>query len=63
MEFGRQVVGAKRDPMNGDVGPDLTHLMIRNTIASGAALNTPENLRTWIHDLSSVEPAATMPAF
>src|ERR1700691_1818102 len=30
---------------NGQFGPDLTHLMSRDTIASGAALNTPENLR------------------
>jgi hypothetical protein len=37
------------------------HLMIRNTIASAAALNTPENLRTLIHDPGSIEPAATMP--
>ena len=29
----------------GRFGPDLTHLMSRDTIASGAAPNTPENLR------------------
>lgn len=34
----------------GRFGPDLTHLMRRNTIASGAAPNTPENLRAWIQD-------------
>jgi cytochrome c oxidase subunit 2 len=42
-------------------GPDLTHLMSRNTIASGAARNTPENLRKWISDPSSIKPGATMP--
>ena len=31
---------------NGRFGPDLTHLMSRDTIASGAAPNTPEQLRT-----------------
>ena len=35
---------------NGRFGPDLTHLMSRDTIASGAAPNTPENLRRWIQN-------------
>src|ERR1700737_3046248 len=30
---------------NGRFGPDLTHLMSRDTIAAGAAKNTPENRR------------------
>lgn len=47
---------------NGGYGPDLTHLMSRDTIASGAALNTPENLRNWIRDPSSIKPGAKMPA-
>jgi cytochrome c oxidase subunit 2 len=48
---------------NGQFGPDLTHLMSRDTIASGAALNTHENLRKWIQDPSSIKPGTTMPAF
>src|ERR1700693_2824139 len=32
----------------GHFGPDLTHLMSRSTIASGAAENTEENLRLWV---------------
>ena len=47
---------------NGQFGPDLTHLMSRDTIASGAVLNTPENLRKWIKDPSSMKPGVTMPA-
>jgi cytochrome c oxidase subunit 2 len=47
---------------NGQFGPDLTHLMSRDTIASGVALNTPENLRRWVKDPSSIKPGATMPA-
>lgn len=47
---------------NGQYGPDLTHLMSRDTIASGAAPNTPENLRKWIRDPSSIKPGARMPA-
>src|SRR5271169_3830257 len=48
---------------NGQFGPDLTHLMSRDTIAAGAALNTPESLRKWIRDPSSIKPGTTMPAF
>jgi cytochrome c oxidase subunit 2 len=47
---------------NGRFGPDLTHLMSRDTIASGAALNTPENLRRWIQDPSLIKPGSKMPA-
>jgi cytochrome c oxidase subunit 2 len=47
---------------NGRFGPDLTHLMSRATIASGAAENTPENLRRWIEDPDSIKPGSLMPA-
>jgi cytochrome c oxidase subunit 2 len=47
---------------DGQFGPDLTHLMSRETIASGAALNTPENLRLWIHDPEAIKPGSLMPA-
>jgi cytochrome c oxidase subunit 2 len=47
---------------DGRFGPDLTHLMSRDTIASGAALNTPENLRTWIRNPDSIKPGSLMPA-
>jgi cytochrome c oxidase subunit 2 len=46
---------------NGRLGPDLTHLMSRDTIASGAAPNTPENLKAWIRDPDSVKPGSLMP--
>jgi cytochrome c oxidase subunit 2 len=36
--------------------------MSRDTIASGAALNTPENLRTWIRNPDSIKPGSLMPA-
>jgi cytochrome c oxidase subunit II len=48
---------------NGQFGPDLTHLMSRDTFASGAALNTPENLRKWVQDPNSIKRGALMPAF
>jgi cytochrome c oxidase subunit II len=47
---------------DGRFGPDLTHLMERNTIASGAAPNTRENLRTWIRNPDSIKPGSLMPA-
>jgi cytochrome c oxidase subunit 2 len=46
----------------GRFGPDLTHLMSRETIASGVAPNTPENLRRWIQDPSVIKPGSKMPA-
>ena len=46
----------------GTFGPDLTHLMSRATIASGAVDNTPENLREWIKDPNTFKPGALMPA-
>jgi cytochrome c oxidase subunit II len=47
---------------DGRFGPDLTHLMSRDTIASGAASNTHENLRLWIHDPEAIKPGSLMPA-
>jgi len=49
-------------PAHGTFGPDLTHLMSRATIAAGAAANTPDNLRAWIHDPGTFKPGAQMPA-
>jgi cytochrome c oxidase subunit 2 len=46
----------------GTFGPDLTHLASRTTIAAGAAMNTPENLRAWIQDPDHFKPGALMPA-
>src|SRR5271165_3013765 len=46
----------------GRFGPDLTHLMSRDTIGAGAAPNTDENLRQWIQDPSTIKPGSKMPA-
>jgi cytochrome c oxidase subunit II len=46
----------------GRFGPDLTHLMSRNTIASGAAANTTDNLRLWIKDPDAIKSGSLMPA-
>jgi cytochrome c oxidase subunit 2 len=47
---------------NGRFGPDLTHLMSRVTIASGAAENTPESLRVWLKNPDAIKPGSLMPA-
>jgi cytochrome c oxidase subunit 2 len=47
---------------NGRFGPDLTHLMSRRTIASGAAENTRDNLRRWLENPDSIKPGSLMPA-
>jgi cytochrome c oxidase subunit II len=47
---------------NGRFGPDLTHLMSRDTIAAGAALNTRDNLRAWIQNPDAMKPGSLMPA-
>jgi cytochrome c oxidase subunit 2 len=47
---------------NGRFGPDLTHLMSRDTIASGAAPNTPEQLKLWIQNPDAIKPGSLMPA-
>jgi cytochrome c oxidase subunit 2 len=46
----------------GRFGPDLTHLMSRRTIASGAAENTKANLRLWIQSPDAIKPGSLMPA-
>ncbi|MGH7699749.1 MAG: cytochrome c oxidase subunit II, partial [Gemmatimonadales bacterium] len=45
----------------GVLGPDLTHVASRTTIASGVFDNTPENLAKWIEDAPSLKPGALMP--
>ena len=42
---------------DGRFGPDLTHLMSRDTIASGAAPNTPENLERGFRIPTQSSPA------
>ena len=71
VEAGRQVFesqscinchAVKGTIANGRFGPDLTHLMSRDTIAAGAAVNTPENLRRWIENPEVFKSGSNMPA-
>lgn len=45
----------------GKVGPDLTHLAARRTLAAGAAPLTREKLIAWIEDPDSIKPGSLMP--
>jgi cytochrome c oxidase subunit 2 len=47
----------------GRVGPDLTHLGARPTIAAGILPNSPENIDRFIRETQAIKPAARMPAF
>ena len=47
---------------HGRFGPDLTHLMSRDTIAAGALPNTQQNLENWIKDPDAYKPGCLMPA-
>ena len=43
-------------PAAGRFGPDLTHLMSRDTIAAGVAPNTRDSLRRWLEDPARSSP-------
>jgi cytochrome c oxidase subunit II len=45
----------------GTFGPDLSHLMSRDTLAAGVFPNNAANLRAWIKDPDAVKPGSLMP--
>jgi cytochrome c oxidase subunit 2 len=45
----------------GHVGPDLTHLMSRRTLAAGVLPNTTGNLASWIRHPQTIKPGSRMP--
>ena len=48
-------------PAAGTIGPDLTHLASRRTLASGVFENTPANLARWIAHPQDIKPGCNMP--
>jgi cytochrome c oxidase subunit 2 len=44
------------------VGPDLTHLASRHTIAAGTLMNTRGNLAGWVVDPQALKPGVHMPS-
>ncbi|MGE3960794.1 MAG: cytochrome c oxidase subunit II [Dehalococcoidia bacterium] len=45
----------------GAIGPNLTHIGARSTLAGGWLDNTPEEMAAWIADPASVKPGSLMP--
>jgi cytochrome c oxidase subunit 2 len=45
----------------GTFGPDLSHLMSRDTLGAGVIPNTVENLRIWVKDPQVIKPGNLMP--
>ena len=50
-----------RTQARGTFGPDLTHLMSRDTLAAGAVPNTPATLRAWVRDPQTLKEGCLMP--
>jgi cytochrome c oxidase subunit 2 len=46
---------------NAHIGPDLTHVGSRETLAAGVLDNTPDNLATWLSNPQAVKPGVHMP--
>jgi cytochrome c oxidase subunit II len=44
------------------VGPDLTHVGGRRTLAAGTLANSSEHLARWIRDAQSIKPGSRMPS-
>lgn len=50
-------------PAAGRVGPDLTHLGSRASLAAGTLPVTPEAIANWVRAPKTIKPGALMPAF
>ncbi len=46
----------------GKFGPDLTHLMSRQTIGAGVIDNTADNMRIWVNNPQDPKPGCFMPS-
>jgi len=48
-------------PAQGTVGPDLTHVASRTTLAANEIRNTPSELAAWIRNPQKIKPGTRMP--
>jgi cytochrome c oxidase subunit 2 len=46
---------------NGNIGPNLTHVASRQTLAAGLLPNSPANLQRWLHNQQAIKPGSLMP--
>lgn len=51
------------EPAVGTVGPNLTHVGSRETIAAGLLNTTPEDLERWLRNPPAVKPGSKMPNY
>jgi cytochrome c oxidase subunit 2 len=50
-------------PADGVIGPDLTHVGGRVSLAAGVLANSPGNIERWIAATHGVKPGVHMPPF
>jgi len=48
-------------PADGTIGPNLTHVASRTTLAAVTIRNTPKELAAWIRDPQAIKPGDRMP--
>jgi cytochrome c oxidase subunit 2 len=48
-------------PAQATVGPDLTHVATRTTLAAATIANTPSQLAAWIANPQAIKPGDRMP--
>jgi cytochrome c oxidase subunit 2 len=48
---------------SGTFGPDLTHLMSRDTLGAGVLANNRDDLLRWVTNPQDIKPGCLMPAF
>ena len=48
-------------PYKADIGPDLTHVASRQTLAAGLLTNTPANMKLWLTNPQVLKPDSHMP--
>jgi cytochrome c oxidase subunit 2 len=48
-------------PAGSNIGPNLTHIASRNTIAAATLANTREHLEQWVVDSQKIKPGNKMP--
>jgi cytochrome c oxidase subunit 2 len=48
-------------PAGSNIGPNLTHVGSRNTIAAATLSNTREHLTQWVKDSQTFKPGNKMP--
>jgi len=48
-------------PATGTFGPDLTHLMSRETLVTGVVANNEAELTSWVRDPQNIKPGCLMP--